>query len=130
MRPIHCFLLRPETSLSTLLAAVTACLALAPRAAGQGVDFVKSHYVKHEYQIPMRDGVKLFTAVYVPKDQSERYPILLQRTPYSVRPYGTDKYPATLGPSALFAKDGYVLAYQDVRGRWMSEGEFENMRPQ
>lgn len=102
---------------------------VAGRADAQGTDEVKARYTKHEYQIPMRDGVKLFTAVYVPKDQTERHPILLDRTPYSVRPYGPDQYKSDLGPSPLFGKSGYNFAYQDVRGRWMSEGEFVNMRP-
>jgi uncharacterized protein len=90
---------------------------------------VKAEYTKYEYRIPMRDGKKLFTAVYVPKNQNQRYPILLTRTPYSVKPYGVDQYRSELGPSSLFAKEGYIFAYQDVRGRWMSEGEFINMRP-
>jgi putative CocE/NonD family hydrolase len=96
----------------------------------QGLEQVRSHYTKYEYRIPMRDGKKLFTAVYAPKDQEQRYPILLTRTPYSVRPYGVDQYRSDLGPSPLFAKEGYIFVYQDVRGRWMSEGEFVNMRPQ
>ncbi len=95
----------------------------------QGLDTVKANYTKYEYRIPMRDGVRLFTAVYVPKDKSQSYPILLNRTPYSVRPYGVDQYKSDLGPSALYAKEGYIFVYQDVRGRWMSEGEHENMRP-
>jgi putative CocE/NonD family hydrolase len=98
-------------------------------AVAQGQDYVKSHYTKYEYRIPMRDGKKLFTAVYVPKDDSKRYPILLMRTPYSVQPYGVDRYKSDLGPSPLFGKSGYIFAYQDVRGRWMSEGDFVNMRP-
>src|SRR5713101_4206358 len=109
---------------------VAVAFALCPRATGQGLEYVKSHYTKFEYRIPMRDGKKLFTAVYVPKDQEQRYPILLTRTPYSVRPYGVDQYRTDLGPSPLFAEEGYIFAYQDVRGRWMSEGEFVNMRPQ
>ena len=68
-------------------------------------------------------------AVYVPKDRSQTYPILLSRTPYSVQPYGVDAYRSDLGPSALFGSEGYIVVYQDVRGRWMSEGEFVNMRP-
>lgn len=92
-------------------------------------DHAKSHYTKYEYQIPMRDGVKLFTAVYVPKDESKTYPFLLNRTPYSVAPYGVDNYRLTLGPSPLFQKAGYIFVYQDVRGRWMSEGTFVNVRP-
>jgi len=95
----------------------------------QGLEYVKARYTKYEYRIPMRDGKKLFTAVYVPKDQSLRYPILLTRTPYGVQPYGVDQYRSDLGPSPLLGRSGYIFAYQDVRGRWMSEGEFVNMRP-
>src|SRR5215813_13474845 len=84
--------------------------------AAQGVDYIKSHYTKYEYRIPMRDGVRLFTAVYVPKDQGRRYPILLTRTPYGVQPYGEDAYKETIGPSATFGREGYIVAYQDVRG--------------
>ncbi len=82
----------------------------------------------------MRDGKRLFTAVYVPKASAFKedrgpYPILMHRTPYSVAPYGEDQYPAQLGPSDEFEKGGYIFVYQDVRGRWMSEGEFVEMRP-
>jgi putative CocE/NonD family hydrolase len=97
--------------------------------AAQGLEEVKARYTKYEFRIPMRDGKKLFTAVYAPKDQGQTYPILLTRTPYSVKPYGEDQYKADLGPSALFGKSGYIFAYQDVRGRWMSEGDYVNMRP-
>ncbi len=97
--------------------------------AAQGLEYVKAHYTKYEYRIPMRDGKKLFTAVYVPKADSKTYPILLKRTPYSVRPYGADQFPENLGPSQFFAKAGYIFAYQDVRGRWASEGQFVHMRP-
>ncbi|HTK20263.1 MAG TPA: CocE/NonD family hydrolase [Mucilaginibacter sp.] len=93
-------------------------------------DYVKANYTKYEYQIPMRDGKKLFTSVYVPKDQSKKYPIMMDRTPYSVAPYGTDKYKGSLGPSSLFLHDGFIFVYQDVRGRWMSEGIFEEMTPE
>lgn len=101
-----------------------------PRIAGaQGIDSIKANYTKYEFRIPMRDGVRLFTSVYVPKDASKSYPIMLSRTPYTVGPYGADEYKADLGPSPLFGTSGYIFAYQDVRGRWMSEGEFVNMRP-
>jgi putative CocE/NonD family hydrolase len=90
---------------------------------------VKQYYTKYEYRIPMRDGVHLFTAVYVPKDGSERYPFLLNRTPYSVGPYGVDNYRKYLGPSADFDRSGYIFVFQDVRGRWMSEGTFVESRP-
>jgi putative CocE/NonD family hydrolase len=92
-------------------------------------DYIKASYTKYEYQVPMRDGVKLFTSVYVPKDDSQTYPILLTRTPYSVAPYGVDKYPDALRPGAAYAKAGYIFVYQDVRGRWMSEGDYVNIRP-
>lgn len=96
---------------------------------GQGKEAVLAGYTKYEYRIPMRDGVRLFTSVYVPKDDSRQYPFLMMRTPYTVGPYGIDKYKENLGPSGLFGKEGYIFVYQDVRGRWMSEGEFVNMRP-
>ncbi len=92
-------------------------------------DYVKAHYTKYEYRIPMRDGKRLFTSVYVPKDASQSYPILMDRTPYSVGPYGEDQYKKTLGPSDEFEKAGYIFVYQDVRGRYMSEGEFLEMHP-
>ncbi len=132
-------LLPRSFSPSCLLLAVILGLSLPGTAAAQGVpgpaqaaqaaEEIKARYTKYEYRIPMRDGKKLFTAVYVPKDDSQRYPILLTRTPYSVRPYGPDSYPTRLGPSPLFSKAGYIFVYQDVRGRWMSEGEFLHMRP-
>src|SRR5215469_16023644 len=90
---------------------------------------VRDLYTKHEYRIQMRDGVHLFTSVYVPKDTSKTYPMLMTRTPYSVAPYGPDAYPRRLGPSPEFQKAGYIFVYQDVRGRYMSEGKFVEMRP-
>jgi putative CocE/NonD family hydrolase len=97
-------------------------------------DFVRAHYTKYEFRIPMRDGKRLFTAVYVPKTSAFAgdagpYPFMMDRTPYSVGPYGEDQYPKNLGPSEEFEKAGYIFVYQDVRGRWMSEGEFVEMRP-
>jgi len=90
---------------------------------------VNEHYTKYEYRIPMRDGVHLFTSVYVPKDSSHAYPFLIDRTPYSVAPYGVDLYRTRLGPSPDFDKAGYIFVFQDVRGRYMSEGKFVEMRP-
>jgi putative CocE/NonD family hydrolase len=101
----------------------------APIAEVSKEDYVKAHYTKYEYRIPMRDGKKLFTSVYVPKDASQAYPILMDRTPYNVGPYGEDLYKARLGPSDEFEKAGYIFVYQDVRGRYMSEGEFMEMNP-
>jgi putative CocE/NonD family hydrolase len=91
-------------------------------------DFIRQHYVKQDFRIPMRDGVKLFTSVYVPKDSSRPYPMLLQRTPYSVGPYGSNNYRGTLGPDS-FAREGFIYVYQDVRGRFLSEGEFIDEAP-
>lgn len=93
-------------------------------------DYIRSHYAKYEYQIPMRDGVKLFTSVYIPYDKKSSYPIMMQRTPYRVAPYGVSKYKTRLGPSDIFEKEGFIFVFQDVRGKFMSEGEYVNMRPQ
>lgn len=105
-------------------------LALPGLAAGadQSAGFVRSNYIKFEYRIPMRDGVKLFTSVYVPRDIRRQYPILLARTPYSVSPYGKDNYRTSLGPES-FMREGFIFVYQDVRGRYLSEGEFIDMPP-
>ena len=94
-------------------------------------EWIKANYTKYEYRIPMRDGAKLFTSVYVPKDATAQrtYPILFDRTPYTVAPYGTDQYKTALGPSDLFARSKYIFVYQDVRGKFLSEGIFEDMRP-
>ncbi len=91
--------------------------------------YTRSHYTKFEYRIPMRDGVRLFTVVYAPKDSSQQWPILMQRTPYSVAPYGVDNYRPVLGPSELFTKEGFIFVYQDVRGQNMSEGTFIDVAP-
>ncbi len=94
--------------------------------------FIQENYTKYEYRIPVRDGIRLFTSVYIPKDvfsEGKTYPILFDRTPYSVRPYGADEYRPSLGPSELFTKDKYIFVYQDVRGRYMSEGSFTEIRP-
>ena len=91
-------------------------------------EYIRENYSKREVMIPVRDGVKLFTAIYEPKKRSQKYPIMLQRTPYSVSPYGANNMPGQLGPDHLFAREGYIFAYQDVRGRFMSEGEFDNIR--
>jgi hypothetical protein len=118
--------LAPVAAVFVVLAAVSrpAAQAQAPAA-----DDVKARYTKYEYMVPMRDGVRLFTSVYVPKDRAQTYPILLTRTPYSVAPYGADQYRAALGPSEHFQKEGFIFVYQDARGRYMSEGEFQQVRP-
>ena len=95
----------------------------------QSVDNVRARYTKYEYSIPMRDGVRIFTSIYTPKDTAQTYPFLLTRTPYNVAPYGVDNYRASLGPSEHFEKEGFIFVYQDARGRHMSEGEFQQVRP-
>ena len=84
--------------------------------------YTLAHYTKFEFRIPMRDGVRLFAAVYVPKDRSQPYPIIMQRTPYNVGPYGADNYKTQVGPSFAAEKEGFIFVYEDVRGRYMSEG--------
>lgn len=120
-----------KRSVLILLVSLLACAGgVLAQAKADAPDFdVKEHYTKYEYRIPMRDGVRLFTAVYVPKDSSRAYPFLINRTPYSVGPYGVDQYRAHLGPSQDFEKAGYIFVMQDVRGRFMSEGAFVEMRP-
>ncbi|HAV35923.1 MAG TPA: X-Pro dipeptidyl-peptidase [Massilia sp.] len=97
---------------------------------------LQGSYTKYEYRIPMRDGIKLFTVVYVPKDSSRSYPFLMQRTPYSAgvhaqdaTRYGVDWYPEAIGPSREFMDSGYIFVKQDVRGRYMSEGKWQEMTP-
>ncbi len=92
--------------------------------------YVRNNYTKIERQIAMRDGIKLFTSIYIPKDQNKKYPFLINRTPYTVAPYGEDKYKLSLGSFPALMKAGFIFVYQDVRGRWMSEGTFEDVRPQ
>ncbi|UZH54674.1 CocE/NonD family hydrolase [Salinimicrobium tongyeongense] len=89
---------------------------------------VKDHYTKQEVVIPMRDGTKLHATIFSPKDTSKEYPILITRTPYSSRPYGQGQFRSQLGPNEYLMKQGNIFVYQDVRGRWMSEGVYDNMR--
>ena len=111
-------------SIPAFLAAQPSTTPSPEETARKQLEYTRAHYTKFDYRIPMRDGVKLFTSVYVPKDIAQKYPILIQRTPYSVAPYGIDNYRATLGPSDLFTKEGFIFVYQDVRGRYLSEGTF------
>jgi putative CocE/NonD family hydrolase len=98
---------------------------------------IREHYTKYEYRIPMRDGVRLFTHVFVPKDRSQTYPMLLMRTPYGIGPYGIDNYPSlreprslqTFTPAPALIAHGMIFVFQDVRGKMMSEGEFRDVTP-
>jgi putative CocE/NonD family hydrolase len=92
--------------------------------------WIRDHYYKIERYTPARDGIKLFTSIYIPKDTTEAHPILMVRTPYSCAPYGEDKWPGWWHSyTKAYFKEGYVMVIQDVRGRWMSEGNFEDIRP-
>ncbi len=103
-------------------------IALSPVLAQEANDYVKENYNKEELYIPMRDGVRLYTAIYTPKE-GKNHPIMMQRTCYSIAPYGKDAFKRSLGPSKYLMEDKFIFIYQDVRGRWMSEGEFTNMTP-
>jgi len=116
--------------LSAICFMLLATTSFAQQPQAPDAEYIKANYTKYEYQIPMRDGKKLFTSVYVPKDQSKKYPIMMDRTCYSVAPYGVDKYKPSLGPSSLFTHDGFIFVYQDVRGRFLSEGVFREMTPE
>ena len=109
------------------------CLLSAAGASAQNAldsAYIRENYVKIERMVPMRDGVKLFTSIYMPKDRSEKHPILMTRTPYSCAPYGEDKWkPYWNSYHRLYFRENYIMVTQDVRGRYMSEGEFMDVRP-
>ncbi len=102
---------------------------VAAQGQSDGRNYVNQHYTKAEYRIPMRDGTDLYTAVYTPKDTTQDYPIVLKRTPYTCSPYGPEAYPEMVGPNRIMLEEGYIFVCQDVRGRYMSEGKYDNMRP-
>ena len=108
---------------SKYLATATAQEAVSPEST------IRLRYQKIETMIPMRDGSKLHTTIFSPKDTTRTYPILIKRTPYSCAPYGADAYPSSLGPSEHFTKAGYIFVNQDVRGRFLSEGTFQQVTP-
>jgi putative CocE/NonD family hydrolase len=125
--------MRRSLFVSLLLAAPLAAQPPAPppptTPAVSDEEYVRSHYTKFEYRVPVRDGAKLFTVVYVPKDTSKTYPVMFTRTPYGVGPYGADQLPKRFGPSPLFWRAGYIFVLQDVRGRMKSEGTFVHGTP-
>jgi putative CocE/NonD family hydrolase len=117
----------------TILLLLFYCLSLTIIAQSNAEDsaWIRDNYTKKEVYIPMRDGIKLFTAVYIPKDASEKHPILMTRSPYSCAPYGEQNFTPRLwaGHWRYYARENYIIVIQDVRGRWMSEGEFVDIRP-
>jgi uncharacterized protein len=137
MFEVHC---RPRIFASLLALAALVALSLNATArpdddddekSDQSRQQIRAQYTKYEFRIPMRDGAKLFTSVFVPKDASptKLFPFLLDRTPYGIAPYGVDNYPRHLGPAPSFVKDEFIFVYQDVRGRYQSEGQWLEMTP-
>ncbi len=106
-------------------------VSLAQSPSDERAELIRSGYTKSEIRIPMRDGTELFTSIYEPNDTDpdKQFPILLTRTPYSVGPYGPSQYKTRLGPTVEFEKNRYIFVFQDVRGRYMSGGDFLDMRP-
>jgi putative CocE/NonD family hydrolase len=105
-------------------------LGLKAQRVNQDSAWFRNNYYKIEKPIPMRDGVKLFTSIYVPTDSSEKHPILMERTPYNCAPYGAGEYRDFWSDyNRYYLREGYILVVQDVRGRWMSEGKFVDVRP-
>ncbi|WP_207763892.1 CocE/NonD family hydrolase [Flagellimonas pacifica] len=121
-------ILRPIMLMFVLTLAISACKKTVKKEVQQEDTYVADNYNKQEVDIEMRDGVKLHTTIYSPKDTSKEYPILMQRTPYSSRPYGEVNFRKQIGPNVHLMKEGNIVVYQDVRGRWLSEGHYENMR--
>jgi putative CocE/NonD family hydrolase len=126
----------PVSTTRATLVVVMALVAATPLAAQRGgnpaaAEAIKAKYQKLEVRIPMRDGVKLFTSIYVPRDTSSAHPILMDRTPYGVAPYGPDAYKTSLGPggSARYTDAGFIFVFQDARGRFESEGAYTEMTP-
>ena len=120
-------------NLGSLILAVVCCLTLNLIVTQSSVyaqqNLVSQNYTKQMFSIPMRDGVKLHTTIYAPRDASKKYPFMMNRTPYSTQPYGQGEYDWRIGPSQYMENEKYIFVHQDVRGRWMSEGDYDNMRP-
>jgi putative CocE/NonD family hydrolase len=117
-----------STTVTTLF--VFLCFSLSAQQVSPDSAFISDNYTKIERMITMRDGIRLFTAIYIPKSDHEKYPFLMVRTPYSCRPYGETHLPKRwLGPDRLLMYEKYIFVYQDVRGRYKSEGKFEEMTP-
>jgi len=100
-------------------------------AQNQDSAYFVNNYTKKEVYIPVRDGIRLFTTLYIPKDKTEKHPILMTRTPYSCAPYGEANYSARYYRNhyKAYLKEKYIIVVQDVRGCWMSEGNFIDVRP-
>lgn len=101
---------------------LTLFIMLAAQCQEKKTNYVEENYFKMDTTITMRDGIRLYTVIYIPKDRKEKYPFLLERTPYSAGPYGNKNYPNGIGPDSALMHEKYIFVYQDVRGRYMSEG--------
>jgi len=106
-----------------------ALVSLSLAASGQADESVRQKYDKKEVYITMRDGVKLFTSVYTPKASRLKQPILLIRTPYDIEPGGPSGNSFYMGVYSRYVNDNYIMVFQDVRGKYMSEGDYEDIRP-
>ncbi len=116
--------------LLSLLALALAPAAVTAQSPQADTGWFRANYTKREVMIPMRDGVRLYARVFVPKDTTARHPIVMIRTPYGNLPYGPDAFPRGLDHiTAAYAREHFIIVGEDVRGRWMSEGEFEDVRP-
>ncbi|MCP9751121.1 CocE/NonD family hydrolase [Ferruginibacter sp. HRS2-29] len=114
--------------MKTIFCTIAALLGVCATAQ-QNPNTVKENYTKKDTLISMRDGTRLYTVIYTPKDVSQKYPILMERTPYSAGPYGDTSYPRRIGPNPTLMNEKYIFVYQDVRGRYMSEGTNLEMTP-
>src|ERR1700712_3399838 len=120
-----------KTMRSTVLLVLLFCSAYGlAQGTAQDSAWIKDNYYKKEFRIAMRDGVKLFTTAYIPRDTTEAHPVLMTRTPYSCAPYGQDAWRNNwTGYQRYYFRENYIIVDQDVRGAWMSEGEFVDVRP-
>lgn len=116
-------------TISSKICLFIASILIALPAQAQQHNFSSDDYTKSQHDIEMKDGVKLHAVVYAPKDKSEEYPIILKRTPYSCRPYENGKIPEQIVPNQFLQQSGFIFVCQDVRGRWMSEGDYTTMTP-
>lgn len=121
--------MRLRLLLAAILVVTADASAQRPAPDSNAINRVRAQYVKREVLIPMRDGTKLFTSIYTPRDTAVSVPILLMRTPYGIAPYGPDAYPGQLGPFPGIDAEGWIFVNQDVRGRYMSEGYYQFMTP-
>ena len=95
-----------------------------PYTLSQDSAYIRNNYTKTEVMVTMRDGINLFTQIYAPKDLTKKFPIIMQRTPYTCQPYGLDKFKKRISPNPFMLRENYIVVYQDVRGRWASEGPY------